>query len=67
MQLKTLKTIDPYRTYIGNQDEAQKTFQEMFKKEPAFVSFIEVSTITGSPTNDTRTQSTRPQMFRTLG
>ncbi|WOO83440.1 Rho guanine nucleotide exchange factor gef2 [Vanrija pseudolonga] len=39
--LKTLKTIDPYRTYIGNQDEAQKTFQEMFKKEPAFVSFIE--------------------------
>ncbi|EKD04114.1 hypothetical protein A1Q2_01589 [Trichosporon asahii var. asahii CBS 8904] len=31
--LKTRKTMDPYRTYISNQDEAQKAFQELYKKD----------------------------------
>ncbi|KAL1406084.1 hypothetical protein Q8F55_007767 [Vanrija albida] len=39
--LKTLKTLDPYRTYIGNQDEAQKTFQDMLRKNDSFGNFIE--------------------------
>lgn len=43
VQLKSLKTLDPYRTYIANQDESQKTYQEMFKKHSRFVSFTDVS------------------------
>lgn len=42
-QLKTLKTLDCYRTYIANQDEAQKTFNEMKRKHSRFVTFIDVS------------------------
>ncbi|BEI91751.1 uncharacterized protein CcaverHIS019_0405710 [Cutaneotrichosporon cavernicola] len=39
--LKTLKTLDCFRTYIANQDEAQKTFNEMKRKHPRFVTFID--------------------------
>ncbi|CAK9786810.1 hypothetical protein CC85DRAFT_286503 [Cutaneotrichosporon oleaginosum] len=39
--LKTLKTLDCYRTYIANQDEAQKTFNEMKRKHSRFVTFID--------------------------
>lgn len=42
-QLKTLKTLDCYRTYIANQDEAQKAFNEMKRKHSRFVTFIDVS------------------------
>lgn len=42
LQLKMMRTMDPYRTYIGNQDEAQKTFQDMFKKVARFVTYIDV-------------------------
>lgn len=41
--LKTLKTLDCYRTYIANQDEAQKAFNEMKRKHSRFVTFIDVS------------------------
>lgn len=47
MQLKQLKTFDPYRTYIGNQDESQKLFQEMLKKHPRFVQYMDVSYVSG--------------------
>lgn len=59
-QLKTIKTLDPYRTYIGNQDEAQKTFQEMFKKVNTFVSFIEVCLLARAQAADVL-QSTKYQ------
>ncbi|GMK59311.1 hypothetical protein CspeluHIS016_0703260 [Cutaneotrichosporon spelunceum] len=39
--LKTLKTLDCYGTYIANQDEAQKTFNEMKRKHSRFVTFID--------------------------
>ncbi|WRT68909.1 uncharacterized protein IL334_005891 [Kwoniella shivajii] len=39
--LKTLRTFDPYRTYLSKQDESQKLFQESARKFPGFVSFIE--------------------------
>ncbi|TYJ55176.1 hypothetical protein B9479_004110 [Cryptococcus floricola] len=38
---KTLRTFDPYRTYLSKQDESQKLFQESLKKFSGFASFIE--------------------------
>lgn len=35
------KTMDPYRTYISNQDEAQKAFQELYKKDE-FRNYVDV-------------------------
>lgn len=40
-QLKARKTMDPYRTYISNQDEAQKAFQELYKKDE-FRNYVDV-------------------------
>ncbi|WWC91355.1 uncharacterized protein L201_006298 [Kwoniella dendrophila CBS 6074] len=39
--LKTLRTFDPYRTYLSKQDESQKLFQDSLKKFNGFASFIE--------------------------
>ncbi|WVR09186.1 hypothetical protein IAU60_006248 [Kwoniella sp. DSM 27419] len=39
--LKTLRTLDPYRTYLSKQDESQRLFQESLRKFPGFASFIE--------------------------
>lgn len=33
--------MDPYRTYISNQDEAQKAFQELYKKDE-FRNYVDV-------------------------
>ncbi|OCF31354.1 hypothetical protein I316_06959 [Kwoniella heveanensis BCC8398] len=38
---KDLRTFDPYRTYLGKQDESQRLFQESLKRYPGFSSFID--------------------------
>lgn len=38
--------MDPYRTYIGNQDEAQKAFQELYKKDE-FRNYVDVRPVPG--------------------
>ncbi|OWZ53685.1 hypothetical protein C368_04069 [Cryptococcus neoformans 125.91] len=38
---KTLRTFDPYRTYLSKQDESQKLFQDSLKKFIGFGTFIE--------------------------
>ncbi|WVQ81448.1 hypothetical protein IAT38_003572 [Cryptococcus sp. DSM 104549] len=38
---KTLRTFDPYRTYLSKQDESQKLFQDSLRKFSGFASFIE--------------------------
>ncbi|WVN91089.1 uncharacterized protein L203_106336 [Cryptococcus depauperatus CBS 7841] len=39
--LQTLRTFDPYRTYLSKQDESQKLFQDCLKRFSSFSSFIE--------------------------
>ena len=41
--MKTLKTFEPYGTYIGNQDEAQKIFQELYRNDKSFVQFVDAT------------------------
>ena len=42
-QLRDLRTLDPYRTYLSKQDESQKMFADVVRKYSNFSSFIEVS------------------------
>ena len=43
VQLRDLKTLDPYRTYLNKQDESQRMFADVARKHSSFNAYIEVS------------------------
>jgi hypothetical protein len=59
--MRDLKTFDPYRQYISKQDESQKVLQDVLRKYPGFVSFIEVSLVCIRDHSVNLSQSTKYQ------